>query len=569
MIPFSAAMLQHLRRNDPLVYGLVAVAAFQIALGLYAVALNQLFYTQFGPFYDSMGYLNHLAEMKATARQSGGFDALVRELNVSTVAYPWLIFAPYARSASIARSNGIWIQVAAAIYMHGLLFYYFLRVRGLPFGIAFVFSASFMLIAAVFDYNGGLSDFRMDLLQYIFLTAVLATYLIARSSNGWGWWIVLGLNTGLLCLGRATSPVYLAIIFLVLFGTELVVESERRGQVMSRWFMAGAATVVVAGWFYLRNFDMLYYYYFEWNPDANARLPLVVSRQHVSAAVNHVGRPLWYGLACVCLIVAAISVRQVGFRRLRLNWQPLVFSAVPLGYLVATGAGLNPFVSIVGVSGVILFMLAPFSGSSPSPKGWIAASLLAALLAGGLANAATGPKRHTDARGKSHLARQDGLRQIVRTVATTVESSQRARAYTYAVIHIGAITPNTLFNTMVHDHSYPAAAGQAVALGASSLRRASGIEPVSTEKEWRTYPGGTDSERIDALAMRVNERADFLLMDVEGSKSPSHVYMNRFVPDLNRRILEHGEWTRIGSPIPVNAVESIAVLRNERRLRVH
>ena len=35
-----------------LLWGVVAIVAFQFMLGLYAVALNALFYTQYGPFYD-------------------------------------------------------------------------------------------------------------------------------------------------------------------------------------------------------------------------------------------------------------------------------------------------------------------------------------------------------------------------------------------------------------------------------------------------------------------------------------------------------------------------------------
>ena len=71
-----------------LLLGVVAIVAFQFMLGLYAVALNALFYTQYGPFYDSVSYDNALARMQLNARTDGTFAALSRAIYSSTVAYP-------------------------------------------------------------------------------------------------------------------------------------------------------------------------------------------------------------------------------------------------------------------------------------------------------------------------------------------------------------------------------------------------------------------------------------------------------------------------------------------------
>ena len=72
------------------------------------------------------------------------------------------------------------------------MFFYFLKIKGRTLVDSFTFSAVFVLIAAAFDSNGGLSDFRMDLLQYLLFATVLATYLIARRRQALVWWALLG-----------------------------------------------------------------------------------------------------------------------------------------------------------------------------------------------------------------------------------------------------------------------------------------------------------------------------------------------------------------------------------------
>ena len=63
-----------------LLLGVVAIVGFQFMLGLYAVALNALFYTHYGPFYNSLSYDNALARMQLDARSDGTFAALSRAI---------------------------------------------------------------------------------------------------------------------------------------------------------------------------------------------------------------------------------------------------------------------------------------------------------------------------------------------------------------------------------------------------------------------------------------------------------------------------------------------------------
>ena len=110
------------------------------------------------------------------------------------------------------------------------IFFYFLKIKDRTWPDSFTFSAAFVLIAAAFDSNGGLSDFRMDLLQYLLFATVLATYLITRRRQALVWWALLGLTSGLLCLGRATSPVYIAPIFGVCSAVDLIANRQNYRQ---------------------------------------------------------------------------------------------------------------------------------------------------------------------------------------------------------------------------------------------------------------------------------------------------------------------------------------------------
>jgi hypothetical protein len=548
-----------------LVCAVVAVAVLEVFLGSYAVALNRIFYGIYGPFYDSMSYLNGLAEMQTNATASGTAAALVRQISISTVVYPWVAFAPFAGKIGLSRDVGVWIQVGSATYMQLLLFYYFLRVRALPFVSSLVFSSVFVLIAAVFHFNGGLSDFRMDLIQYYLLTAVMALYLIAQRSDGYGWWIALGAGAGLLCLGRATSLVYLAAAFIVLFFADLSERVNAR-QTVNRWLLAMASAAVVAGWFYALNFNYLYYYYVVWNPDANARLPLSVSSRHLSFALAHVGTLLAWALCFAALMAAATIWRSTGMRALTsVNWRPLVFSAVPLGHLVISGAGLNPFVSIVGVGGVMMFLLQPLAAKPVATSRWVMIGVVVVLIAGGLVNAKAGLKRHAEPEGKAYIPRREGLAELVRVLVGQVDESRTGNDLTFAVLHIGAMTRDTLFNTFVFDHSFAPGPNRKISIGAKTLSPVGEIVSVSTELEWLKYHGATDQERIDGIVSNINRQTDFLLMAVDGSRLLEWIYMNRFVPEINRRVLQAGEWTQVSAAVSLYDDERIAVFRNERR----
>jgi hypothetical protein len=105
--------------------------------------------------------------MNARAQSDGRLAALLQRTYQSTIFYPWLVFAPFAGAINLDRSIGIWVQVFASTLMQFVLFAYFLRAHH-DWKVALVSSSVFMGIAALFWFNGGIADFRMDLIQYFF-----------------------------------------------------------------------------------------------------------------------------------------------------------------------------------------------------------------------------------------------------------------------------------------------------------------------------------------------------------------------------------------------------------------
>jgi len=547
-------------QNALMIWSVIAVITFQFILGLYAVALNLLFYANYGPFFDSLSYDNLLANMQLNAQRDGTVAALSRAIYSSTVVYPWVLFAPFARFGIASRAVGVWIQIFTAAWMQLAIVFYFVKLRGRTWAESIVFSAAFVLIAAAFDSNGGLSDFRMDLLQYLLFVTVMATYLLARKLQALGWWALLGLTTGLLCLGRATSLVYIVPIFGVCATVDLIVGRQIRRRVMLRWLLASAVAAAVAGWFFISHYGYLYFYYVVWNQDANAHLSLSKSVAHLRLAVNHIGILLLVVLVLIALHTCAQSLRdfRTGAER-RLNWRPLLFSVVPLGYLVLSGSGLNPFVSIVGVGGIVLFLLDPLDASQiplPRPLSALRASVL--ILALGF-NAAGGIAQNSwDV--PTWMPRREGIREVMQTMTTNVAAhADRPRRFSYAFDYTAGLNLEVIFNTMFFDQHIRFDKDGAAMIAGSQLV---GVRLVPTSVQRLKLE---DKEKIADIVQSADERVDFLVTPAAGTELPMSVYENRFSTEINRRLMLSGEWEQIAGPIEISPIEKVIVLHNRKR----
>jgi hypothetical protein len=558
-----------IRERLPLLWGILAIAAFQLAFGLYAVALNELFYSRFGPFYDSLSYYNQLALMQGVAQSDGRVAAFFKTAYASTVVYPWLVFAPFARSMSLFRGIGSWIQIFAAGWMQLALFYYFLQVKGRNWVEAFAFSAVFVLIAASFDINGGFSDFRMDMLQYLLFATMLAVYAIARFRKTFWWWALLGLSAGLLCLARATSPIYLAALFAILATVDFTSDWSNRVGILLRWVLAGVVVCAVAGWYFIANFRHLYYYYAVWNEAATARNPLSESIQHLWQIPIHIGGPLLLALAFVAALLLAFSYREMGAAIVgKINWRPLLFSAVPLSYLVISGSGVNPFVSIVAVAGLILFLLDPIANRGISERLPALTSLLivTVLAAACLVNAGRAIERRSSQAMFTWMPTQEGIRAVLDAITDAANRAGGQRTYRYGFVHLGVMNQDVVLNAMVFDRKSPPPRQQRVFdVGQARIAEAPVRNNSATEVEWKELPGETDEQKITGIVDALKEKVDFLVTVPTGDELLPYVFIARFVPEITRRVMLSGHWEQIAGPIQVSRIERAVILRNLSR----
>ena len=262
--------------SDWLAYAVLTCVA--TALGLYAITLNHLFYATYGPFYDSLSYSLVLARVYARVRENGLLAGLVGTFGMtSTVALPWIEGCFFASALALRRDLFIWIQLPWILLL-GLAGYRYFHGRighaALP---ALALCLPLLAIRGVFDFDGGLSDFRMDLVQYLLLTTTFLAYLTihqAPTPAGLGAWASLGVVAGIACLARATTPVYLALAFGPLFVLDILRAHGRPAPLLSRYGIAAFVLVVVAGWFYATNFRNLHYTISSENTAANENLPL-------------------------------------------------------------------------------------------------------------------------------------------------------------------------------------------------------------------------------------------------------------------------------------------------------
>jgi len=326
-----------------------------LAIGIVAALLNRSFYSSHGPFYDSMAYFNQLAWVMQSTRENGLWFALKNSYSTSTVFLPWLAGALLSYVVTEPnRMLGVAIQMPL-IFLQLLTGYRFFRAEGVSQWRAVLYSFPLISFPAVFFFNGGLGDFRMDLSQALAYGSFLAALMVARKRDSLAEWAFVGLAISIACLARATTPVYVSMVL----GAAFLIDLRKTGvaPTLQRYLLASGVVVLLAGWFYLFNLEHLHYYYFIWNTDANARLPLRESVTHVRFAANHLGTSL---LAALLLLMLAASPRLArDWRRYspRINWIALVGALVPIAYLVFSGAGLNPFAAMAAVPGFILFAL--------------------------------------------------------------------------------------------------------------------------------------------------------------------------------------------------------------------
>lgn len=559
---------------------LAILAGCCLAAGLFAVTLNVRFYTRNQPFFDSMSYHGQVHQVMTQARVEGVVPALGTACRSSTVCLPLVLATLLGPFVAPSRGVGIAIQTVELAVLCGSFWYYLHRVRGFLPDLAALAVAPCLLWRCLYDSNGGLSDFRMDLsLALLFATTVL-WYLIAMATGRPGHFVALGIAAAATCLFRATAPVYLALTLAPLAVADLVPSATRPRRLFG---LAVAASTAAAGclWFFVVNYEALHYYYVVWNTDANAHLPLRKAVRHATFAVGHVGMPaavLAFSIPLVLWIDALLARRRGGeppaagswWPPLLPNWRMAWIGVAPILLLVVRGAGLNPFVSMPAVFGLTLAVMGLEGGAADTGIQARRPSRAALGLLGVIAVACTavmgayGWKAHQGGSIDSMAAH----RQVLDAIVTDARGMGRHQVR-YGTTHCFYLNQASLQSVMLFDH--PAAAWE----GGSSRIDGVALRPdatfaIAAEADLARVPGDTEAEKINHVLTTAARDIDYLAIPNEMTarfvqeRMPFNV-INRFAVDLRERLLQSGDWQPVSDEIRNGEDEVVRLYRNSSR----
>lgn len=545
------------RTNDWPLYGVVIFGALFICV--FAVALNALFYATRGPFYDSMGYLNHLAVIMNETRTSGFSVAFKNAFSNTTVALPWIQGILLAKFIEPSRQMAVWIQAPWLIIDALCAAFYFRSYVGYSRLLAGSLALLMISFPAIYFFNGGLSDLRVDLLQMLTFGSALAFYLAIRTRDTVWPWVLFGALLAVSCLARATTPVYIVLVFVPFFVADVIKRRSFFGAIKG-YAIAASVVTLLAIWFFVKNFEFLRYYYLVWNTDAIARLPLRESYRHIIiVAWQHFGVALTLLMAAsaVILIVYDVASRPA-LVRLRLNWRPLWGGVAPLLYLVSSGAGLNPFVSLVSIPGLLLFAFAPTGlGARLGAVGQWSMSSLSLIVA--LNAASNGVVSHTTG-VSSWIPMKAGLLELSDIIRK--DAGDKAQELRYQVMYVGSLASPALLNVLAYDNNYTFVNDACVTNGLTKFYSIPGN--YSQPTEWVIIPGATDSEKIKVIAAQATAMADYIIFPEPDSVLVPHVPINPHAMEVRRAIM--GPSLRmVGAPVRLSVNESVSVFRNEAR----
>jgi hypothetical protein len=513
------------------------------ALGYFCVDLNHEFYRRHGAFYDSLSYDQQLMRLMLAARASGPLSGLSGSMP-STVLLPWIQAVLLAPFIDPSRAVGIWIQLSWIMVTAPVGYWYFLRVAHYGRAAALGCALMFYFASCTFYWNGGLSDFRMDYLQYVLFGLGFYVYSLAREDGrilGWAAW---GGAIALACLARSTTPVYVILVYVPFFLIDLWRQRAAMIGVAFRYAAAGLSCIALSGWFYWMNWQYLYSYYFIWNTDANAKLPLSQSWRHLANVGQHIG--LGAATSCAAIFAFSIFVWATGGRRDRWNLRALWCGIAPVGYLILSGAGMNPFVSEVAVFGLMLFLLAPITAAEAAPLSRLRGGAIGtALLAVAAFGVDTGLESHTN--DPDHVVSAwVPARASLDHVSRCIISDLRKRApgeRTFAALFTGSMSNDELTNTLVFDGSWPVEllpdGSLAVSVEGSTLSPSRfNVGDATIPAQWANLPGADDTAKIELAAREQAAKSDYFIVASAGSRLPEYVTVNRYTDRIAAKLAD-------------------------------
>ena len=558
--------VRRLRVSDLLAVGAIVLTIAWI--GLYCVQLRDIFYLQYGPFWDGVSYDDQLAAVMLSVRAGDPIMAIAL-IYRSTAALPWLEGMLLAPFVAPSRAVAVWMQISWIAVTALVAYYYFRRVARYHPGNAACCALLFFAVHCTFYWNGGVVDFRLDYLQYTLFGLSCLAYLIAQADGRLDFWVLWGVALGLASLGRATTPVFAGLVFGPFFLIDLWLGRRAIGAVLLRYGFGGAAYALLCGWYFVTNFSRLYFYYVVWNWNAIARLPLSVSAQFVTLVYENIG-PVAV-LACLVLFGLNLACALFGREQGRWNLRALWCGLAPLAWLVGSGARPYGAVCEIAIFGIVLFLVAPMTQPARHVAGggraFVAVVALAAALLVGMRDGRHGAADDT---GQYTALRIAPPRASVTQVTRCLSDDLAARpsgARRYAVLYTGLLNSEVVTNALMFDAHWPAEVlpdGElSFQIGAASLAMSSfRIDRVVTPVQWGMVDGADDSQRVDSVAREHATTSDYIIAPGAGSDTLPNGTINNYATAIADRIAAQVVLRPLCRDIAIGPGEFATVYRN-------
>jgi hypothetical protein len=531
-------------------------------VGLWAVNANTLVYQHRAPFYDSMSYWERMHQVMSAAQVGDWSHAgKLACVKASTVTMPFLISMVASFFFEPTRSVGIWIQVFELAILVTSIWYFLRYVRALSPWSAFAFAFAFLLCRCLYRDTGGLSDFRMDLSLFLMFGSTCCWYLIAVTTRHRMHFILLGLIAGMCCLFRATAPVYLFIGLAPLAVFDLI-KSQHRTALIKGFGISLFCWAVTCLWFYIINFEYLYYYYVVWNTDAQAKLSLTDSARHIVFTVRHVGAPTLIYIIGLCFLRTKTAGAPPWYMD-HFLWKAAWIGWGPVLFLVVTGAGLNPYVCMPAVAGIVLACIVVASQSvwqARSATPWNTLALASTCMVVAMWMGWTRHHDRDDQTLSAHL-------QILQTIEKDAEQYNREYVR-FGVTYEKDLSTASLDNTLRFDCPKGRVEGNALYLD-QILTSDDRTFCLPAVVNWTSTPGENDADKVNHLVAMATRNIDYLIIPDEASadfisKMQSAV-VNKKIKLIRQQIISSADWQPIGPLVKITPVESAMVYRNQPR----
>ncbi|MDC3256149.1 hypothetical protein OAU93_01990 [bacterium] len=539
-----------------------------VLLGLYCCELNRQLYEHKNPFFDSLSYYESLFRVM-TISGTDGFPSGMKEgcFNYTTVCLPFIFAATVGEWVEPTRFVGIWIQVSYLVLFQISLFYYLTQIKKLRLPTAALGSLTFLATACLFFSNGGLSDFRMDIGLCLTFGITICWYLVAIAKPNLTHFVLFGIAAAFCCLSRATAPIYLVVSLAPLALIELIHADNRKKKLIGLT-VATLTTIALAGWFFILNFDYLYYYYAVWNTDANAKIPWNEALLHLKLTQRCLGNPLIY---FIVILQAGVGITAIVHHQLRavtkaawkagdIDLRIAWIGISPVALMIARRAGLNPFVCMPAVIGLLLLFLIPILKNQDRLNDTRLTIFAWICLTFCLVTASfRGWEQHQETSFNSMAAQQQIIDHII-----TDSAEQNFAQVNYAVMHTTDINTKSLKSILLFDREDATANLNSVTLNQTQLID----QPIFSKyaaADWAAIPGLTDSEKLNHLFQLTNKRLNYLVLPdlpscITIEKTVPQNYINRHLQSLRSKI-ETGNWKLIAGPIQTNETEAAEIWR--------